>query len=65
MKRNEVASVIRSLLILIALIANLIIWGMVIYKEATKPELICGVDYFPMANQHIEWTYAGKGGAGK
>lgn len=65
MRNYTIGERIRSILIIIALIANLIIWGMVIYKELTKPELICGVDYFPMTNQHIEWTWAGKGGAGK
>lgn len=65
MRNYTIGEWIRSILIVIALIANLIIWGMVIYKELTKPELVCGADYFPMANQHIEWNYAMKGGAGK
>lgn len=65
MRNYTIGERIRSILIIIALIANVIIWGLVIYKELTKPELVCGVDYFPMTNQHIEWTWAGKGGAGK
>lgn len=65
MKNYSIGAMVRSILILIGIIANLMIWGAVIWKEVTKPEPVMGVDYFPMANQHIEWTWAGKGGAGK
>lgn len=49
---------VKSILILLAIIANVAVWGTVLYREITKPEPVIGVDYFPMANQHITWTWA-------
>lgn len=51
----------RAATIILAIVAA-IVWGMVICQkiEDGKKEPILGVDYFPMANQHIEWYYPGK-----
>ena len=62
MKKYSTGAKIRQGLILIALAANVAIWGTVIYREATKPAPVCGIDYYPMANQRIEWTWAGREG---
>ena len=59
MKRSA-GSWIRQMLIILLLAANACVWGKAIILEARKPEPVMGVDYYPMANQHIEWTYAGK-----
>ena len=47
-----------QILILIGLIANLIVWGIVAYRELTKPE----PETIPMANQNVVWDGAGYNG---
>lgn len=48
---------IRRALIIILIGVNLGIWGAGIQRRIeTQRELKIGVDYFPMANQHIEWN---------
>ena len=49
---------------ILLLAAAIVIWSIVgirAWNEAHR-ELVIGVDYYPMANQHIEWTYALKPG---
>ena len=48
---------IRSILILAGLIANLILWGTVLWQETRpEPETVGTIE---MANRHITWSGAG------
>ena len=51
---DRVISTVTAILVLIALIE----WGIVIYRKVTTPSPWIGS--YPMANQHIEWTWAGR-----
>ena len=47
-----------QIVIIIGLIANLIVWGIVAYRELTKP----APETVPMANQNVVWDGAGYNG---
>lgn len=63
MKHYSTLDRIRTILILIALAANVVIWSLVVVhaiQGRREPDVV-----YPMTNQHIEWTWAGKDGAGR
>lgn len=53
--------------ILMAIFAAIVIGGGIIWTEIEIAEARRAqyIGSYPMANQHIEWNYAMKGGAGK
>ena len=63
MKHYSTLEKIQAILILIAVVVAVVIWSLVgIRAIQGRPEP--DVSY-PMTNQHIEWTWAGKDGAGR
>lgn len=63
MKHYNTIGRIKAIAILAAVAAAAVIWtmaGIRALQGGTEPDAV-----YPMANQHIEWTWAGKDGAGK
>lgn len=61
-KKTGKASIFLMIIFLAAVIAAV---AYLIIDTNKDPYEGMGVTWYPIANQNIEWTYAGKGGAGK
>ena len=57
-KRERLKTLTAIFCLLAVIIAGTV--GLILETQPMKPDVV-----YPMANQHIEWTYALKGGAGR
>ena len=57
--KKETLKTIIAVIFLLAVVAAGTAW-LILENRPAEPDVV-----YPMANQHIEWTYALKGGAGR